>query len=115
MKLTAKVVALTFVGGAIGTALRAISSFVPDFFFTNFWFANMLGVVAIAIFNNIQWFAIDSRKAFFIVGMSGGFTTMSALSALVLFSWQTVLTQALFGVAIYVLVGVLLKRVARGN
>lgn len=115
MKLTGKVITLTFIGGAIGTALRAISSYIPDFFFTNFWFANMLGVVAIALFNNLDWFAKDERKAFFTVGFTGGFTTMSALSALVLYSWQTVLAQAFFGVAIYVLVSVIMKRVTRGN
>jgi fluoride ion exporter CrcB/FEX len=115
MKLTGKVIALTFIGGAIGTELRAISAYIPDFFFTNFWFANLLGVAAIAIFNNLDWFAKDERKAFFTVGLTGGFTTMSALSALILYSWQTVLAQAFLGLAIYVLVSVILKRVARGN
>ncbi|MFM6971065.1 MAG: FluC/FEX family fluoride channel [Micrococcales bacterium] len=113
MKLTGKVIALTFVGGAIGTFGRYALSTIPDFFFVNFWAANLLGAILIAIFNNISWFAKDDRRAFFTVGITGGFTTMSGLSALVLYSWQTVLVQAVLGVAIYLLLTIAIKRVQR--
>ena len=113
MKLSAKIIALTFIGGALGTYGRYVLSTIPDFFFVNFWAANLLGAILIALFNNIAWFTKDERRAFFTVGITGGFTTMSGLSALVLYSWQTVLAQALIGVAIYLLLTRLIKQVQR--
>lgn len=110
MKLTSRVVALTFVGGAIGTLLRYSLSEIHDFAFTNFWVANLAGVIAIAIFNNLRWFDKDERKAFFTVGLTGGFTTMSGLSALMLYAWSQVLIQAGVGVVLYLVIGWLVRR-----
>lgn len=110
MKLTTKVIALTFVGGAIGTLARHLLGLIPEWVFVNFWVANLLGAVLIAIFNNLVWFAQDERKAFFTVGITGGFTTMSGLSALMLFSWSQVLVQIAVGLCLYLLVTWLIKR-----
>lgn len=111
MKLTAKILALTFIGGAIGTVARYALSAIPEWIFVNFWITNLLGVVLIAAFNNINWFAKDERKAFFTIGLTGGFTTMSGLSALMLYNWQTVLLQSISGVALYLLLGWIIRRV----
>ncbi len=111
MKLTTKVVALTFIGGAIGTFARYALSTIPEWIFVNFWITNLIGAVLIAVFNNVAWFAKDERRAFFTVGLTGGFTTMSGLSALMLYSWQTVLLQTVAGVAIYLAVGWLIRQV----
>lgn len=110
MKLTSKVISLTFVGGALGTFFRYALSSIPEPLFFNFWVANLLGVILIAAFNHFGWFAKDERKAFFTVGFTGGFTTMSGLSALMLYTPLEVVIQALVGVALYVLVTWLLKR-----
>lgn len=110
MKLSYKVIALTFIGGAIGTLGRYSLSLIPEYFFVNFWAANLLGAVLIAVFNGLDWFARDDRKAFFVVGLTGGFTTMSGLSALMLYSWIEVIAQAVIGVALYLAVTVLLRR-----
>lgn len=114
MKLSAKVVALTFVGGAIGTLLRFSLTLIPEFFFTNYWAANLAGASLIALFNNLAWFSSDARRAFFTVGFTGGFTTMSALTMLTLYSWPTVVAQLLLGVAIYLATTLVIARTNRG-
>ena len=111
MKLTAKIVAFTFVGGAIGTFLRYALLTIPNLFFVNYWAANLAGAVAIAVFNNIDWFAKVERRAFFTVGVTGGFTTMSGLSALMLYSWQSVVLQTGLGVALYLLITAFIRRI----
>lgn len=115
MKLTAKVATLTFVGGAIGTLARYLLGLIPEWAFVNFWVANLLGAALIAIFNHFSWFAQDQRRAFFTVGIAGGFTTMSGLSALMLYSWWQVLLQAVAGVGLYLLLSWLLKRGRNAN
>ena len=110
MKLSAKVVALTFVGGALGTLIRFSLNQIPGYIFVNFWIANLAGAVLIAIFNNHPWFAVDNRRAFFTVGFTGGLTTMSGLSALMFFSPLEVLVQALAGLALYLAISAQLKR-----
>jgi fluoride ion exporter CrcB/FEX len=112
MKLTAKIVTLTFIGGAIGTFARYALSTIPEWIFVNFWITNLLGVVLIAAFKNISWFTKADRKAFFTVGLTGGFTTMSGLSALMLYSWQTVILQTIAGVVLYLVIGWTIRRVS---
>lgn len=113
MKLSTKVVLLTFLGGAIGTLGRYSLGLIPEYFFVNFWAANLLGVVLIAVFNNLAWYARDDRRAFFVVGLTGGFTTMSGLSALMLYSWVEVIAQAIIGVVLYLAVSLLIRRFNR--
>ena len=110
MKLNAKVIALTFVGGALGTLIRFSLNQIPEYIFVNFWIANLAGAVLVAVFNHHPWFARDDRKALFTVGFTGGLTTMSGLSALMFFSPVEVVVQALAGLALYLTVSAQLKR-----
>lgn len=113
MKLSAKIITLTFLGGFLGTFARYELTQIPEGFFYKFWCVNLIGAVVIAFLNHFAWFAKDERRAFFTVGITGGFTTMSGLSALVLYAWYEVLAQALVGVALYLATTAILKRVDR--
>jgi fluoride ion exporter CrcB/FEX len=101
MKISARIIALTFVGGFIGTAFRYLLNQNIEGLFQGLWVANLLGAVFIAAFLGIKWFKTDSRRAFFVTGFAGGFTTMSGLTLLTFYSWYGVLLQILLGVALY--------------
>lgn len=105
-----KVIGFTFLGGFIGTASRYLLGTIPNVAFVNFWVVNLLGAIAIAIFKEINWFATPERKAFYITGFAGGFTTMSGLSMLLFYAWQQVIYQLLVGVAVYLLTGFLVRK-----
>jgi len=101
MKVNARIIALTFVGGFIGTALRFLLNQNIAGLFQGLWAANLLGAVLIAVFLGVKWFDTDSRRAFFVTGFAGGFTTMSGLTLLSFYSWYGVLIQVLLGVLLY--------------
>jgi fluoride ion exporter CrcB/FEX len=113
MKFNARIIALTFVGGFIGTALRYLLNQNIDGLFQGLWVANLLGAVAIAIFLGLKWFNTDSRRAFFVTGFAGGFTTMSGLTLLTFYSWYGVVFQVLLGVLLYLATRWLIARVTR--
>ena len=113
MKLGNKLIAFTFLGGFIGTASRYLLDLIPGIAFANYWVVNLVGAVAIAAFKEINWFNTAERKALFITGFAGGFTTMSGLSLLLFYAWQQVIYQLLAGVAIYLFTGYLLRRFRR--
>lgn len=89
MQTTAKIIRLTFLGGAIGTLLR----YLLTIFISNIpgvLLANLLGAFAIGWFNADDRFNTDERKAFWSIGVAGGFTTMSGLaSIMVVLSFDT--------------------------
>lgn len=101
MKISGKVIALTFVGGFLGTALRFLLNKNIDGLFQGLWVANLVGAVLIGVFLGVKWFGTDARRAFFITGLAGGFTTMSGLTLLTFFSWYGVLFQVMLGVMLY--------------
>ena len=81
MTLSARVVLLTFVGGALGTIARWSIGLAIE---SSFWavaLVNIAGAFAIGFFNGHRSFHTDARRAFFSVGLCGGFTTLSALMA----------------------------------
>lgn len=101
MKLSLRIISLTFVGGFIGAALRFLLNQNIVGLFQGLWVANLLGAALIAVFLGIKWFSTDSRRAFFVTGFTGGFTTMSGLTLLTFYSWYGVLAQVLLGVLVY--------------
>ena len=113
MKLSGKVIAFTFVGGFVGTSLRYLLDLIPNVAFVNFWVVNLLGAIAIAIFNELAWFNTPERRALFVSGFAGGFTTMSGLTMLLLYAWQQVVVQLVLGVAIYLITRRLMSRFSR--
>jgi fluoride ion exporter CrcB/FEX len=113
MKINARLIALTFVGGFIGTGFRYLLNQNIGGLFQGLWVANLLGAVAIAVFLGIKWFNTDSRRAFFITGFAGGFTTMSGLNLLTFYSWYGVLAQVLIGVLLYIVTRWLIARFTR--
>lgn len=105
MKLTARVLLLTFVGGALGTALRwTLALSIP----TALWsvaLVNLLGAFAIGFFNGHRYFQTDVRRALYSIGFCGGFTTLSALMANVdsLANGAFVAAELALGIAVYLL------------
>jgi fluoride ion exporter CrcB/FEX len=113
LKLANKVVALTFVGGFFGTASRYLLGGIPNVVFLNYWVVNLLGAIAIAIFNELEWFKAPERRALFVTGLAGGFTTMSGLTMLLFYAWDQVLIQVIAGVVVYLLTGLLIRKFRR--
>lgn len=103
MKFTAKIVAFAFLGGFIGTALRYLINTIPGAGFTAIWLVNILGAIAIAFFLEFKWFASENRRAFFVTGMAGGFTTMSGITMLLLYAPLQMLLQVVLGVVAYLI------------
>ena len=81
MTLNWKTVGLVFAGGAIGTLIRfATASSFDDF--TSLAIVNILGSAIIGWLNSDPRFASEGKRAFWAVGFSGGFTTMSGVALL---------------------------------
>lgn len=97
----------------MGTALRYLLGGIPEVAFANFWVVNLGGAIAIALFNAIAWFNTPERRALFVSGFAGGFTTMSGLTLLIFYAWEQVVFQALAGVMIYLLTGFLYRKFSR--
>ena len=81
MTLTLKNIGLVFAGGMIGTLLRfGTSSNLDDL--TSLAIVNIVGSAIIGWLNSDPRFASDGKRAFWAVGFSGGFTTMSGVALL---------------------------------
>lgn len=90
MKPTRRVLLLTFLGGALGTALRyGLSLAVADTLLVLFA-VNLLGAAALGWFNGDDRFFTDERRAFWSVGFAGGFTTMSGVSMFLFFGFFSI-------------------------
>jgi fluoride ion exporter CrcB/FEX len=99
--LAAKLIGYTFLGGAIGSALRyEVSLLVPQSVYW-LWIVNLLGALVLGFINVHPKLANERSQAFWGTGFAGGFTT---LSALVTFATLGVDVQFVY-VAIQVLVG----------
>lgn len=95
-----RAIQLTFLGGALGTFIRY--QFVLLFGnLTALFLVNILGSIAIGIFNGSKKFESENSKLFWAVGFAGGFTTMSGIAAVVFIDsvsngWFTYLVALLF-------------------
>lgn len=81
MPISSKVLRLTFLGGAIGTLLRYLLTILFSNI-TGVLAANLIGAFAIGWFNGSEHFNTPERKAFWSIGLAGGFTTMSGLASI---------------------------------
>lgn len=80
MRLSTRIVALTFLGGALGTAGRfALSGLLGNSLLPLF-VVNLLGAFALGLFNTSKKFDSDALRAFWGIGFAGGFTTMSGVA-----------------------------------
>ena len=105
MTLSARVVLLTFVGGALGTVLRWSLSFAIDSSFWAIALVNLLGAFAIGFFNGHRYFHTDARRALYSIGFCGGFTTLSGLMAVAVSpaSGLMVGLEFVLGIGVYLL------------
>ena len=83
MKLAPKIVWLTFLGGALGSLSRWSLSEISDDM-VSLWLVNLIGAFLVGIFNGLEYFKSDARRALWSAGFAGGFTTMSGIAVLVL-------------------------------
>ncbi len=83
MKLTPKIIWLTFFGGALGSLVRWLIGESSETVFA-LWLVNIAGAFLVGVINSSKSFQTDSVKAFFATGFAGGLTTMSAVAALAL-------------------------------
>lgn len=79
MPISLPIIALTFVGGALGTMLRLLLTGFTDPLIGLF-IVNTLGTAALAFSNHAKFFDSDKQRAFWSVGFAGGFTTMSGIA-----------------------------------
>ena len=111
MQISAKVIGLTFLGGAVGTWLRwfIATAFDGWLITTNeaartdqvltstlvmLFVVNLSGAAALGFFNHSKHFDSDARRAFFGIGLAGGYTTMSGVALWLMVSSGN---SALFG------------------
>jgi fluoride ion exporter CrcB/FEX len=111
LQISAKVIGLTFLGGAVGTWLRWVIATALDncLITTNeaarteqalastlimLFVVNLSGAAALGFFNRSRHFSSDARQAFFGIGLAGGYTTMSGVALWLMVSSGN---SALFG------------------
>ena len=106
--MKAKTLLLVFAGGAIGSIARAFMTT----FGANVWATlavNVVGAAILGLVQNAPRFAGDNRQAFWATGFCGGFTTLSGIVLVTVFSKTDdtgvvvayVLANILFGIAAY--------------
>ncbi len=98
MKPTIRVIWLTFMGGTIGTLARFFIGDVSGQLM-GLVLVNTLGAAALGWFNGDKRFDTAEQKAFWAVGLAGGFTTMSGLASMIV-TWQSVLGWVVFAWAL---------------
>ena len=80
-KLSRNAIALTFLGGALGSLLRFTISETSTSLVALFT-VNIVGALLVGFFAGHTWFKSESRRNFWSTGFAGGFTTMSAVAIL---------------------------------
>lgn len=120
MSSTARIIRLTFLGGALGTAARFTLSLtlgdVPSIIFVN-----LIGAALLGWFNGNPKNDTDDFNTFWKVGFTGGFTTMSAFASFsvlymqVLGIWAALATVAIsaLGLGAYALAFKISKKKVR--
>lgn len=83
MKLTPRIIWLTFLGGALGSLVRWLIGETYETVFA-LLLVNIAGAFLVGVLNSIKGFQTDSTRAFLVTGFAGGLTTMSAVAALAL-------------------------------
>lgn len=100
MQISSLTIRLTFLGGALGTLIRFLFLIgLGDL--PSVVLVNILGSALIGWLNGNKKYDTDSRNAFWKIGFSGGFTTMSSFAALIVLytqglGWTAVALTLLF-------------------
>ncbi len=95
MQINSQVIRLTFLGGAFGTLLRfALYFLFGDLIST--LLVNLFGAALIGWLNANPRFSHDAARAFWKTGFTGGFTTMSGVTSVL------VLGASLTGPALFI-------------
>jgi fluoride ion exporter CrcB/FEX len=119
VKPTPKLIALVFIGGALGTWSRWL--FAESFTTLDMLIlVNLLGSAFLGFVNTQKSFDTDAHKAFWAVGFCGGFTTMSGValwnySMFSGFSVAMVLLMMVCGVIAYQVPGNIKNALANKN
>lgn len=84
MKL--KLLGLTFLGGAIGSALRYLISVLVTTGAQDLWIVNLLGALVLGFVQTSRFTKSEQAQALLGTGFAGGFTTVSGLLVFALFA-----------------------------
>lgn len=82
MTVSAKIILLTFLGGALGTLVR-FGIFIGFGDLPSVIFVNLVGAALIGWLNGDKKYDTDELNALWKIGFAGGFTTMSGFAALI--------------------------------
>ncbi len=95
--MNARLFALAFAGGALGTAMRiaiaellgfGLNASASALQIVGLFVANVLGAAALGWLNGDSRFASPARRAFWATGVAGGFTTLSGVAIWLVFAEQ---------------------------
>lgn len=87
MKVSAKIIRLTFLGGALGTLVRFGFLLIVGNVFSII-FVNLAGSALIGWLNGNKKYDTDEQNALWKTGFAGGFTTMSSFASLIVLYTQ---------------------------
>jgi fluoride ion exporter CrcB/FEX len=87
MTVSAKIIRLTFLGGALGTLVR-FGIFIGFGDLPSVIFVNLVGAALIGWLNGNKKYDTDELNALWKIGFAGGFTTMSGFAALIVLYTQ---------------------------
>lgn len=100
-----RLLALTFVGGAVGSALRYLISASADSQSAALWIVNLLGALVLGYVQSSPRFKAASLQALLGTGFAGGFTTVSGLMIFAILTpygmWSVVTLQVVLGILVY--------------
>jgi fluoride ion exporter CrcB/FEX len=87
MTVSAKIIRLTFLGGALGSLVR-FGIFIGFGDLPSVIFVNLVGAALIGWLNGNKKYDTDELNALWKIGFAGGFTTMSGFAALIVIYTQ---------------------------
>ncbi len=87
MTVSAKIIHLTFLGGALGSLVR-FGIFIGFGDLPSVIFVNLVGAALIGWLNGNKKYDTDELNALWKIGFAGGFTTMSGFAALIVIYTQ---------------------------
>ena len=94
MTVSAKIIRLTFLGGALGTLVRfGLLLIIGNVF--SIIFVNLAGSALIGWLNGNKKYDTDEQNALWKIGFAGGFTTMSSFASLIVLYSQAVAIVAI--------------------
>jgi fluoride ion exporter CrcB/FEX len=100
-----KLLLLTFIGGAVGSALRYLISASADSQSAALWIVNLLGAFVLGYVQVAPRFKSDAVQALLGTGFAGGFTTVSGLMIFAILTpygtWSVVTLQVILGILVY--------------